>query len=107
MAEFKELIISFAVRITSHSNPESRKQELDKIFDEINVMTYGISQPIRDEVIKRIYRDLKKELLQRGFSQGILGLEKRGGFEWYTESNSVGNEEAIELMRMVARGMGK
>ncbi|WP_303745477.1 hypothetical protein [Enterobacter hormaechei] len=107
MADFKERINQYADRITALSTPETREQELHKIFDEINVLTYGVSQPIRDEVIKRIYRDLKEELLQRGFSLETLGLEKHGGLEWLTESYSVGNEEALELMRMVARGFGK
>lgn len=107
MDNFKEKIKQYAARIAALSTPELREKELHKLFDEIYVLTYGVAEPIRNELIKRIYRDLKKALLERGFSFETFGLEKRGGLEWLTESNSVGNEEALELMRMVARGPGK
>ncbi|MEN4558951.1 hypothetical protein ABEG45_19495 [Pantoea agglomerans] len=107
MADFKERNKQYADRIAALSTPELREKELQKIFGEIEALTYDLAQPLRNEVIKRIYRDLIKALLERGFSFRTLGLEKRGGLEWLTESNSVGNEEALELMRMVARGPGK
>lgn len=107
MDNFKENIKRYASRIAALSTPELREKELHKIFDEIYILTDGVAEPIRDELIKRIYRDLRKALLEHGFSFKTLGLESRGGLEWLTESNSVGNEEALELMRMVARGPGK
>ncbi|WP_219952875.1 hypothetical protein [Dickeya zeae] len=107
MDNFKERTKQYAARIAASSTSELREKELHKIFDEINVLTYGVAEPIRNELIKRICHDLKKALLEHGFSFETFGLERRGSLEWLTGSTSVGNEEAIELMRMVARGPGK
>ncbi|HBM2521599.1 TPA: hypothetical protein QCD44_004253 [Enterobacter hormaechei] len=107
MDNFKEEIKQYADRIAALNTRELREKELQKIFGEIEARTYGVGQPLRDELIQLYLRNLRKALLKHGFSFRTLGLEKRGGLEWLTESNSVGNEEALELMRMVAKGPGK
>lgn len=107
MDNFTEKSKHYADRIAALNTPELREKELQKIFDEVNALTYHEAQPNRSKLIRSFYRGLIKALLERGFTFKTFGLEKRGGLEWLTESNSVGNEEALELMRMVARGPGK
>lgn len=108
MDVFKQLASIYANRIADKKSPDSREKELESIFEEIDKSATGLDLFSRDKYVKNVYRELKKALFEKGFSITGLGLEKRGGLEWLTtESNSVGNEEAIELMRMVARGPSK
>lgn len=107
MATIKEMAVRWAERLAAFNSPELREKELRRVLDEIDHLTFRIAQPLRGEVRQNFYLELKDALLDRGFSFETMGLEKHGGLEWLTGSNTVGNEEVIELMKMVARGPGK
>lgn len=107
MGDLQKYFLQYAIRIASGHTPQSREDELSKILREFDAETEGKPQVVRDDLRRKFLHELRKALIEHGFSFESFGLEKRGGLEWLTKSNTVGNEEVIALMKMVARGPKK
>ncbi|MBK5017285.1 hypothetical protein [Pantoea sp. S62] len=107
MDDLQKYFIQYAIRIASAPTPQSREDELSKILHEFDAEIEGRPKVVQDNLKKKFLRELRKALIEHGFSFEGFGLEERGGLEWLTKSTTVGNEEVIALMKMVARGPGK